>query len=130
RLTWKIHNELNNYEEKFTKEEKIDRRKEFEVYYRSQFLMQKFLVYWIEGANYLVANKPIPKTITSNLTAIRDYFISLSDAISNGHTPLMNPVIRMYERYVLPDIKKKQKISNSRQKNWPLESPHVRKGIM
>jgi hypothetical protein len=70
------------------------------------------------------------KIIQSNLKSIRDYFINLSDAISNGYTPVVKPVLGIYEKYVLPDIKKKQKFSNKRQKNWPLESKHIRNGII
>lgn len=130
RRTWKLHYELNKYEMNFTEKEKKVRVREFEIYSTCQVLMMKYLKYWEEGSRYAIEKKVVPKKLISNLDAIRDYFISLSDLISEGYTPIVKPVQRLYEKYVVPDIKKKQKISNKRQKNWPLESKRIRSGIM
>jgi hypothetical protein len=47
------------------------------------------------------------KLAKENLKAIRDYFISLSNSISEGNTPVVKPVQQLYEKYVVPDIKEK-----------------------
>lgn len=130
RRTWKLHYEINKYETNFTEKERKVREREFEIYSTCQVLMMKYLKYWEEGSKYTMEKKVVPKKLISNLDAIREYFISLSDLISEGHTPIVKPVQRIYEKYVVPDIKKKQKISNKRQKNWPIESKHIRSGIM
>lgn len=130
RLTWKLHVELNNYQGELTQGEKKIRRREFEIWLKSQFLMQRFLIYWVEGANCVKENKKVPEKIRLNLKVIRDYFLWLSDQISDGKTPIPKPIERLYVKYVLPDIKKKREVVNQRQKNWPLDSKHIRNGIM
>jgi hypothetical protein len=40
------------------------------------------------------------------------------------------PLINIFSKYEVPRRNKKWKIAHDKQKNWPLGSTHIRKGVM
>lgn len=74
--------------------------------------------------DHILKGKKPPHNITNELEQIGKYFQNLDVIKMNW------PFIKVIEKYDFPRRKEKWKASYEKQKNWPLDSKHIRKGIM
>jgi hypothetical protein len=124
---WKkaAENIIGRHHEKFTDSEKIDLQNMFLALddiskkHLESLMLQKLI-----NVDYLMKGKIPPDEITDRLKQIS------RDLGNINQIQIFLPLINIFSKYEVPRRNKKWKIANDKQKNWPLGSTHIRKGVM